>query len=110
MAAFCDADPEIMVEPWLAELLADRFRSGAKIDQKEYATVIKRLLLAKMAELTATSSSHPLGMFAVWKEVDRIQRLNETHHRWPPGQRVLLTSSRVLLMNSLAERICHASK
>ena len=64
-----------MVEPWLAELLADRFRSGAKIDPKEYFAVIKRLMLTNMAELTATSASHPMGMFAVWKEVDRIQRL-----------------------------------
>ena len=65
MAAFCQADPEVLVETWLAELLADRFRSGAKIDPKEYAAVIKRLLSANMAELTAESSPHPLGMFAV---------------------------------------------
>ena len=76
MAAFCQADPEVLVETWLAELLADRFRSGAKIDPKEYAAVIKRLLSANMAELTAESSPHPLGMFAVWKTVDESQRLN----------------------------------
>ena len=64
-----------MVEPWLAELLASGLRSGARIDANEYAEVIKRLLLANMAELSAESSPHPLGMFAVWKEVDRIQRL-----------------------------------
>ena len=75
IAAFCNADPEVMMEPWLAELLASRLPSGAKIDNKEYAEVIRRLLLANMAELTAESSPHPLGMFAVWKEVDRIQRL-----------------------------------
>ena len=75
MAAFCQADPEVLVETWLAELLADRFRSGAKIDPKEYAAVIKRLLSANMAELTAESSPHPLGMFAVWKTVDESQRL-----------------------------------
>ena len=75
MAAFCNADPDIMVEPWLAELLASGLRSGARIDSQEYAEVIKRLLLANMAELSAESSPHPLGMFAVWKEVDRIQRL-----------------------------------
>ena len=75
MAAFCNADPDVMVEPWLAELLASGLRSGARIDSQEYAEVIKRLLLANMAELSAESSPHPLGMFAVWKEVDRIQRL-----------------------------------
>ena len=35
MAAFCQADPEVLVETWLAELLADRFRSGAKIERGE---------------------------------------------------------------------------
>ena len=32
MAAFCNADPDVMVEPWLAELLASGLRSGARID------------------------------------------------------------------------------
>ena len=75
MAAFCNADSDLMVEPWLAELLASRLQSSARIDSKEYAEVIKRLLLANMAKLIAESSPHPLGMFVVWKEVDRIQRL-----------------------------------
>ena len=64
-----------MVEPWLAELLAAGIPSGARIEPKEYAKIIKRLLSAKMAELTAERAAHPLGMFAVWKEVDKIQRL-----------------------------------
>ena len=75
IAAFCNADPEVMVEPWLAELLAAGIPSGARIEPKEYAKIIKRLLSAKMAELTAERAAHPLGMFAVWKEVDKIQRL-----------------------------------
>ena len=75
MAAFCNADPDVMVEPWLAELLACGVKSGARIEPKEYAAVVKRLLSAKMAELTAEKAAHPLGMFAVWKEVDRVQRL-----------------------------------
>ena len=64
-----------MVEPWLAELLAAGIPSGARIEPKEYAKIIKRLLSAKMAELTAERAAHPLGMFAVWHEVDKIQRL-----------------------------------
>ena len=28
-----------------------------------------------MAELTADRAEHPLGMFAVWKEIGKIQRL-----------------------------------
>ena len=75
IAAFCNADPDVMVEPWLAELVAGSIRSGARIDPKEYAEIVKRLLSAKMAELTAERAAHPLGMFAVWKEVDKIQRL-----------------------------------
>ena len=75
IAAFCNADPDVMVEPWLAELLAGGIKSGARIDLKEYAEIIRRLLSAKMAELTAERAEHPLGMFAVWKEVDKIQRL-----------------------------------
>ena len=75
IAAFCNADPDILIEPWLAELLASGIKSGARIDPKEYAEIIKRLLIAKMAELTAERAAHPLGMFAVWKEVDKVQRL-----------------------------------
>ena len=75
IAAFCNADPDILIEPWLAELLASGIKSGARIDPKEYAEIIKRLLTAKMAELTAERAAHPLGMFAVWKEVDKVQRL-----------------------------------
>ena len=75
IAAFCNADPEVMVEPWLAELMASGIRSGARIEPQEYAEIVKRLLSAKMAELTAERAVHPLGMFAVWKEVDKIQRL-----------------------------------
>ena len=69
IAAFCNADPEVMMEPWLAELLASRSPSGAKIDIKEYAKVIKRLLLSNMAELTAESSPH-----------------SATHHRRAPRE------------------------
>ena len=36
---------------------------------------MKRLLSAEIAELTAERAAHPLGMFNVWKEVDKIQRL-----------------------------------
>ena len=61
-----------MVESWLAELLADGIQSGARIEQKEYAAIIQRLLSTKMAELTTERAAHPLGMFAVWKEVDKI--------------------------------------
>ena len=75
IAAFCNADSDVMVEPWLAELLADGMKSGSRIDPGEYAKIVKRLLSAKMAELTAERATHPLGMFAVWKEVDQIQRL-----------------------------------
>ena len=75
IAAFCNADPDIMVEPWLAELLAGAIKSGARIEPTEYAEIVKRLLSAEMAELTAERAAHPLGMFAVWKEVDKIQRL-----------------------------------
>ena len=75
IAAFCNADTDILVEPWLAELLASGCKSGARIDPKEYAEIIKRLLCANMAELTAERAEHPLGMFAVWKEIDKIQRL-----------------------------------
>ena len=75
MAAFRNADPDVMVEPWLAELLACGVKSGARIEPKEYAAIVKRLLSAKMAELSAEKAAHPLGMFAVWKEVDRVQRL-----------------------------------
>ena len=75
IAAFCNADSDVMVESWLAELLADGMKSGSRIDPGEYAKIIKRLLSAKMAELTAERAAHPLGMFAVWKEVDQIQRL-----------------------------------
>ena len=57
------------------ELLAGGIKSGARIEPKEYAEIIRRLLSAKMAELTAERAEHPLGMFAVWKEVDKIQRL-----------------------------------
>ena len=64
-----------MIEPCLAELLACGIKSGARIEPKEYAEVVKGLLSAKMAELTAEKAAHPLGMFAVWKEVDRVQRL-----------------------------------
>ena len=75
IAAFCNADSDVMVESWLAELLADGMKSGSRIDPGEYAKIVKRLLSAKMAELTAERAAHPLGMFAVWKEVDQIQRL-----------------------------------
>ena len=75
IAAFCNTDPDIMVEPWLAELLAGAIKSGARIEPTEYAEIVKRLLSAEMAELTAERAAHPLGMFAVWKEVDKIQRL-----------------------------------
>ena len=44
IAAFCNADPDVMVEPWLAELVAGSIRSGARIDPKEYAEIVKRLL------------------------------------------------------------------
>ena len=71
IAAFCSADLDVMVEPWLAELVARGIRSGARIDPKEYAEIVRRLLSAKMAELTAERTAHPLGMFAVWKEVMR---------------------------------------
>ena len=75
IAAFCNAEPEAMVESWLADILASAIKSGARIDPKEYAEIIKRLLSAQMAELTAERAEHPLGMFAVWKEVGKIQRL-----------------------------------
>ena len=69
IAAYCNAGPDIMVEPWLAELLAGAIKSGARIEPIEYAEIVKRLLSAEMAELTAERAAHPLGMFAVWKEV-----------------------------------------
>ena len=69
------AERERWQQPWLAELVAGSIRSGARIDPKEYAEIVKRLLSAKMAELTAERAAHPLCMFAVWKEVDKIQRL-----------------------------------
>ena len=75
IAAFCNADPEVMIESWLAEILAGGIKSGARVDPKEYAEIVKRLLSAKMAELTAERAAHPLGMFAVWKELDKVQRL-----------------------------------
>ena len=35
MAAFCNADPDVMVEPWLAELLACGVKSGARIEPSQ---------------------------------------------------------------------------
>ena len=83
IAALCSADPHVMVEPWLAELLAGGTKSGARVDPKEYDEIIQRLLSAKLAELTAERAAHLLGMFAVWNEVDAAP-----YHRWTASGRV----------------------
>ena len=39
IAALCNADPDIVAELWLAELLAGAIKSGARIEPKEYAEI-----------------------------------------------------------------------
>ena len=71
IAAFCNADPDILVEPWLAELVASGLKSGARIDPKEYAEIIKRLLCANMAELTLSVRSIPSVCLQFGKKLTR---------------------------------------
>ena len=75
LAHYGDATGDALEDPLVAELAAACTRSCHKAEPMAYAGVLRRMHDASMVEWTSQPSSHPLGLFAVWKKPNEIQRL-----------------------------------